>query len=222
MPNLDPKKPKADSVSAAQYSTQPEVRANNFPPPPTPTANYTVTPASARPSTFPQEYLARQQHYTPSSAASMAQATSPSLPLSDGQNPNSSSNKSNSDVPIDPSIAHSSPTYPGTPYSPYAQGHNIEQYPGHPPPNYHWPGYGHPHGLPYSGPGTNSTSGSPATTGPPRAGQVGLNQGPKYLCKLTLDSGLFVRSDSRRAATQASASQVRGDRANVQVWPRRM
>ena len=105
----------------------------------------------------------------------MAQATSPSLPLSDGQNQSSSSSKSNSDLPIDPSIAAQSPTYPG-PYSPYPpQGHDMNpQYPGHPPPGYpHWPGYGgHPHGMPYSSPSAPSAGGSPATTGPPRPGQV--------------------------------------------------
>lgn len=104
----------------------------------------------------------------------MAQATSPSLPLSDGQNQSHSSNKSNNDLPIDPSIAANSPTYPG-PYSPYPpQGHEMAQYQGHPPPGYpHWPGYaGHPHGMPYSSPGAPPPGGSPATTGPPRPGQV--------------------------------------------------
>ena len=104
----------------------------------------------------------------------MAQATSPSMPLSDGHHPSHSTSKSNTEVPIDPSIAASSPTYPG-PYSPYApQPHDMAQY-GHgpPPPNYHWPAHAYPpHGMPYSSPGTNSASGSPATTGPPRPGQV--------------------------------------------------
>lgn len=92
---------------------------------------------------------------------------------------NTPSIKSNPDVPIDPSIAQSSPTYPG-PYSPYApQGHEMAQYPGHPPQGYgHWPGqgYGHPHGMPggpYSSPGSGvSPGGAQATAGPPRPGQV--------------------------------------------------
>ena len=96
------------------------------------------------------------------------------MPLSDGQNQSHSSSKSNTELPIDPSIAAASPTYPG-PYSPYPpQGHDMAQYPGHPPAGYpHWPGYGaHPHGMPYSSPGAPSAGGSPATTGPPRPGQV--------------------------------------------------
>ena len=96
------------------------------------------------------------------------------MPLSAGQNQSHPSSESNKDPPIDPSIAASSPTYPG-PYSPYPpQGHEMGQYPGHPPPGYpHWPGYaGHPHGMPYSSPGAPSAGGSPATTGPPRPGQV--------------------------------------------------
>ncbi|MCJ1243229.1 hypothetical protein MMC30_000426 [Trapelia coarctata] len=111
----------------------------------------------------------------------MAQATSPSMSLHDGQHHshhNTPNIKSNPDVPIDPSIAASSPTYPG-PYSPYGapQGHDMAQYPGHPPQGYgHWPGqYGHPHGMPggpYSSPGTGvSPGGAPATSGPPRPGQ---------------------------------------------------
>jgi hypothetical protein len=115
----------------------------------------------------------------------MAQATSPSMSLHDGQHHshhNTPNIKSNPDVPIDPSIAASSPTYPG-PYSPYGapQGHDMAQYPGHPPQGYgHWPGqYGHPHGMPggpYSSPGTGvSPGGAPATSGPPRPGQVCLS-----------------------------------------------
>ncbi len=80
--------------------------------------------------------------------------------------------KPNPDVPIDPSIAASSPTYP--PYSPYAQQNHDMQYQGHPPPGYppHWPQQyaGHPHGLPngpYSSPGTAvSATGAVATAGP--------------------------------------------------------
>lgn len=85
--------------------------------------------------------------------------------------------KSNPEVPIDPSIAASSPTYP--PYSPYAQqGHDMSQYQGHPPPGYqHWPQQyaGHPHGLPngpYSSPGTAVSAAGAAATAGPRPGQV--------------------------------------------------
>ena len=85
--------------------------------------------------------------------------------------------KSNSDVPIDPSIAQSSPTYP--PYSPYAPNHDMSQYQGHPQGGYHpWPQQyaGHPHGMPggpYSSPGTAvSAGGVGATAGPRGPGQV--------------------------------------------------
>ncbi|MCJ1302563.1 hypothetical protein MMC08_005367 [Hypocenomyce scalaris] len=87
--------------------------------------------------------------------------------------------KSNPEVPIDPSIAASSPTYPG-PYSPYGpQGHDMSQYQGHPQqqmygrPDWQQQYAGHPHGLPgpYSSPGTAVSSGSSAATAGPRPGQ---------------------------------------------------
>ena len=86
------------------------------------------------------------------------------------------SSHSNADLPVDPSLAQSSPTYPG-PYSPYGPpgGHaDMSQYPGHPPGPYgHWPGYGHPHSMAYSSPGApGSAGGSPATAGPRTGGQV--------------------------------------------------
>lgn len=205
-------RPAADQTSAtaavatAQYTSQPEVRAApqytpqsesrtanisasntsqtdyglNHPPPPAPPAT--------RAAPYP-EYLTRQPqyHHGPNSqaggAAGMAQATSPSMTLQDGQQPdhrNPSHIKSDTDVPIDPSIAASSPTYP-PPYSPYnPQGHDMAQYQGHPPPQmYARPDWGHQypqhqHGLPgpYSSPATTVGSASPATTAGPRPGQV--------------------------------------------------
>ncbi|ERF69515.1 hypothetical protein EPUS_01844 [Endocarpon pusillum Z07020] len=115
----------------------------------------------------------------------MAQATSPSLSLQDGGPPHdhraANRMKSDSDVPIDPSIAQqTSPAYP-PPYSPYnAQGpHEMPHYPNQPPPGMYrpnppdWPPqYGHSHGMPgqYSA-GPNVNSASPATAGS-RSGQV--------------------------------------------------
>ncbi|KAL8723757.1 MAG: hypothetical protein Q9225_000052 [Loekoesia sp. 1 TL-2023] len=110
----------------------------------------------------------------------MAQTTSPSMSLHDGQQNNHHNPphvKSNTEVPIDPSIAASSPTYP--PYSPYAQqGHDMSQYQGHPPHGYHpgWPQQyaGHPHGLPggpYSSPGSAVSAGGAAATAGPRSSQ---------------------------------------------------
>ena len=176
----------ADPASAAQYSSQ-EDRPANFAPSGPPPADFNAaaaaaaaaaavsTPATARSSNFSPDYLARQQQpFAPGHPASMAQATSPSLPLSDGNQPSQSPTKSNPDVPIDPSIAAASPTYStGAPYSPYTpQGHDMAHYQGHPPQNYAGWAYPGPHGLPYHSPGASSAGGSPATTGPPRPGQV--------------------------------------------------
>lgn len=153
----------------------------------TPSSEYSVTPSSARPATLPQDYLARQQ-YAPQAnhagAGTMAQATSPSMSLQDGQqnNHHNPPHKSNPEVPIDPSIAQSSPTYP--PYSPYAPNHDMSQYQGHPQQGYHpWPqSYaGHPHGMPpgaYSSPGTAVSAAGAAATAGPRPGQVSLPRAP--------------------------------------------
>jgi transcription factor CON7 len=114
----------------------------------------------------------------------MAQATSSSTTLNDGKNDdhrNQSNIKSDADLPIDPSIAASSPTYP-PPYSPYnPQGHDMSQYQGHPPPQMYarpeW-SHGYPHQQhamqgPYSSPAPPTVgSASPATSAGPRPGQV--------------------------------------------------
>ncbi|PTU19335.1 hypothetical protein P175DRAFT_0510603 [Aspergillus ochraceoroseus IBT 24754] len=203
--------PAADQASAAataQYTPQPEVRPNpQYTPQPevrpaanissnnTPQSDYGLNqpPTAARSPAYP-EYLARppQYHHAPNTqaggAAGMAQATSPSMnTLTDGphnDHRNHHSNvKSDPDVPIDPSIAASSPTYP-PPYSPYQpQGHDMAQYQGHPPPpppqmyaRPEWShGYGqHQHGLPgpYNTPATTVGPASPAATAGPRPGQV--------------------------------------------------
>ncbi|KAL8699578.1 MAG: hypothetical protein Q9201_005925 [Fulgogasparrea decipioides] len=176
----------SDPASAAQYTPQQDVRPSNFANSATPTSEFGVNPSSARSANLNPDYLARQQyaqqqqHNSHASAASMAQATSPSMSLHDGQQNNHHNPphvKSNSEVPIDPSIAASSPTYP--PYSPYAhQGHDMAQYQGHPPHGYQgWPQQyaGHPsHGLPggpYSSPGSAVSAGGAVATAGPRTGQ---------------------------------------------------
>ncbi|EEH20638.2 hypothetical protein PABG_02869 [Paracoccidioides brasiliensis Pb03] len=170
-------------------STTPQPDYGLSPPGPTPPPQpQAPPPPAARPAPYP-EYLTRQPQYhhaphSQSGAPGMAQATSPSMPLNDGQQSGhrSPSNlKSDTAVPIDPSIAASSPSYP-PPYSPYTpQGHDMAQYQGHPPPQMYgrpdWPPhqYGqHPHGMPgtYSSPGTTVGSASPAATAGPRPGQV--------------------------------------------------
>lgn len=181
--------PQPDVRPAAQYTPQPEVRSANISSSNTPQSDYGLNPPAGRSQPYP-DYLARQPqyHHAPNTqaggAAGMAQATSPSMTLHDGQQNghHSQSNiKSDPDVPIDPSIAASSPNYP-PPYSPYQpQGHDMAQYQGHPPPPqmYARPdwshGYGqHQHGLPgpYSSPATTVGSASPAVTAGPRPGQV--------------------------------------------------
>lgn len=162
--------------------------------------------AAATRSPYP-DYLARppQYHHAPNtqpgSAAGMAQAASPSLTntLSPGDDGHSSDHHSQSNfnvmnstttynlksdpgVPIDPSIAASSPTYP-PPYSPYQpQGHDMTQYQGHPPPPqmYARPEWAHGyaqhghHGMPgpYTTPTTTVGSAFPAPVAGPRPGQV--------------------------------------------------
>ncbi|KAG2413663.1 hypothetical protein HFD88_002852 [Aspergillus terreus] len=179
-----------------QYTPQPDVRpAANISSSNTPQSDYGLSqPPAARSPAYP-EYLARppQYHHAPSTqpggAAGMAQATSPSMTTTlhhDGQHNghrNHSNVKSDAGVPIDPSIAASSPTYP-PPYSPYQpQGHEMAQYQGHPPPpppqmyaRPEWShGYGqHQHGLPgpYTTPATTVGPASPAATAGPRPGQV--------------------------------------------------
>ncbi|KAK2731844.1 hypothetical protein FQN57_003078 [Myotisia sp. PD_48] len=180
-----------------QYSAPPEPRSGGLPSTNTPQPDYSLhqaaashpppPPPAARPSPYP-DYLARppQYHHAPHTqaggAAGMAQATSPSTNPQDGQqndhhNDNHTAQvKSDSEVPIDPSIAAASPTYP-PPYSPYTpQSHELAQYQGHPSPMYarpDWPHqYGqHQPGIHYGSPASAVSSASPASAGP-RPGQT--------------------------------------------------
>lgn len=94
----------------------------------------------------------------------MAQTSSPSLHMPDGQQMNghaSHNNKSDGGVAIDPTIAQSSPTYPPPHnYSPYPpQQHEMPQYQAQPMPGYgrpEWAGQQYAQQMQYS---------SPATTG---------------------------------------------------------
>ncbi|KAI9789363.1 MAG: hypothetical protein M1833_002427 [Piccolia ochrophora] len=187
----------ADQASAAQYTPAQEVRPANFSASQTPTSEYGLNPSSARSTNFP-EYLTRPPYqdgtprYHPSgnnsgSSGGMAQASSPSMPLAAGQNHshhNTHSVKSDGDVPIDPSIAASSPTYPPPgQYSPYPPQHEMAQaYPGHPGagnmygrPEWGQYGQAQPHGLPpysaHTSPSTTVSSASSAATAGARPGQ---------------------------------------------------
>lgn len=135
----------ADPASAAQYQSGQDYKSSNFSSSATPNSDYGLPPQSARSGSFP-EYIQRsyadgQQRYNPASAqgghAGMAQTSSPSLSMPDGQQSNGHvvhHIKSDSEVPIDPSIAASSPTYPPqNQYSPYPPQHEMSHYPGQPP-----------------------------------------------------------------------------------------
>lgn len=133
-----------DPAAAAQYQAPQDYKPANFSSSATPNSEYGI-PQSARSGTFP-EYVQRgyadgQQHRYPASAtsghAAMAQTSSPSLSQTDGPRghvrDSSNSVRSNGEIPIDPSIAQSSPTYPPPQhYSPYPPQHEMQQYQGQP------------------------------------------------------------------------------------------
>jgi hypothetical protein len=152
----------------------------------------------------------------------MAHPTSPSamhLQRSSANSQNSRSNNSNSEVPIDPSIAQS-PTYP-------PQSH----YPGYSQPEMaHHPGYPGVYGRPEwaSGPYSPATPmghyGHPSSSGPPSGGlvspvQTSLIPGDvtcpvSFLLTDLLGSSscidrLFICTDPRRATAQAPAPPIR-------------
>jgi len=134
----------ADQASTVQYPAGQDYKPSNFSSSATPDSNYGL-PQSARSGSFP-EYIQRsyadgpQNRYpggTQGGHPGMAQTSSPSLSMPDGNQPNGHEPphniKSDGDVPIDPSIAQSSPTYPPPhSYSPYPPQQEMPQYPGHP------------------------------------------------------------------------------------------
>ncbi|KAK0711683.1 hypothetical protein B0H67DRAFT_492164 [Lasiosphaeris hirsuta] len=164
---------------APPYTTQQEVRSTNYSASATPTSDYNVYPSSARSSTFP-EHIQRSYHPAASthsgSSGGMAQTpTSPSVPLSDGRNHHHPQQvKSDSEVPIDPSIAAPSPTYAHGQYSPYAAPPQdmSHAYPGHPgsaglyaQPRPDWSGYGQTPGGPIT-PGHHVFPQTPTSAAP--------------------------------------------------------
>ncbi|KAI8634904.1 hypothetical protein F5Y19DRAFT_469955 [Xylariaceae sp. FL1651] len=178
----------ADHASAAQYPSNQEARPASYSTSATPTSEYGAYPQSARStSSFPEHSL-RQYHPASNhsgSSGGMAQQTptSPSMPLQDGRNHQSQQSqqvKSDSDVPIDPSIAQPSPTYAHGQYSPYApppqdMSHNYPQ--GAPAglyaqPRPDWGNYAHPagqmphpHSVPYAHTPTSAPPGRPTQYG---------------------------------------------------------
>lgn len=177
-----------DHPTAAAYTGQQEVRANSYSTSATPTSEYSVYPTSSRSSTFP-DHIPRPPYHAagnpPGSSGGMAQPpTSPSpVPLPDGRSHQSPHQvKSDSDVPIDPSIATASPTYSHGNYSPYAPPpqdipHGY-QHPGGPnmyaQPRPDWGGYNQQPGPPIT-PGHHVFPQSPASAAQPRPNQVGLD-----------------------------------------------
>ncbi|KAI1200408.1 hypothetical protein F5X97DRAFT_340513 [Nemania serpens] len=175
----------ADHASAAQYPNNQEARPASYSASATPNSEYSNYPQSARStSSFPEHSL-RQYHPASNhngSSGGMAQqtTTSPSMPMQDGRNHQPQQVKSDSDVPIDPTIAAPSPTYPHGQYSPYApppqdMAHSYPQ--GAPAgmytqPRPDWANYAHPaagqmphHPVPYSHPPTSAPPGRPAQYG---------------------------------------------------------
>jgi hypothetical protein len=176
----------ADQASAAQYPPGQDPRAANFSSSATPTSEYGIPPSSARSGSFP-DYIQRQ-HYTPAgqgaTAGGMAQATSPSQPLQDGQasNENGSNIRSDAEVPIDPSIAAASPTYPPQQhqYSPYQPQHDMSHYPAAHPGVYGRPDWA---GGQYQTPPQHMPHyGHPSSTGPPTPAMVSPVQRPPTVC----------------------------------------
>ena len=168
--------------SAVQYQHGQDYKPSNFSSSATPESSYGL-PQSARSGSFPdyipqRSYPDSQQNRYPAGAQSgMAQTSSPSL---DGPQPNglAANLKSDAEVPIDPSIAQSSPSYPPNPnYSPYPPQHEMQQYPGQPMTPYgrpEWPGqyqqspiYGH---SPATSAGGTPGMGSHAIARPPQVG----------------------------------------------------
>jgi hypothetical protein len=138
-----------DQTSAVQYPAGQDYKpSNNFSSSNTPDSSYAIQPQTARSGSFP-EYIqrgyaegqpARYQSSAQGNHAAMAQTSSPSLSIPDGQQPtgNASQHNKNSDgdVPIDPSIAQSSPSYPPpqhySPYPPQQQQEMQQGYAAHP------------------------------------------------------------------------------------------
>ncbi|RMY31733.1 hypothetical protein D0866_07096 [Hortaea werneckii] len=163
----------ADQASAVQYTPGQDYKSSTFSSSATPNSEYALPPQSARSSSgafpdyvrsaYPDSAAGRYQAPAHSGNA-MAHTSSPSISMPpDGQQSNGQPNNnrnSDGDVPIDPSIAQSSPTYPPTQhYSPYPPQHEMPQYPGQPMTQNRpeWAGY-------YQQP-PMSYSHSPATTG---------------------------------------------------------
>ncbi|CAJ2506951.1 Uu.00g081370.m01.CDS01 [Anthostomella pinea] len=181
----------ADHASAATYPSNQEARPAGYSSSATPTSEYGAYPQSARSSTSSfQEHSIRHQYHPASnhsgSSGGMAQQTptSPSMPLQDGRTHQSEQVKSDSDVPIDPSIAAPSPSaYSAhSQYSPYgaAPPQDMAHYPPsagsmYAQPRPDWSNYGHPGGQmphPHQVPFPHTPTSAPPGRPPQYGGQV--------------------------------------------------
>ncbi|KAK3937614.1 putative transcriptional regulator [Diplogelasinospora grovesii] len=174
-----------DHASAAPYASQQEVRSSNYSSSATPTSDYSVYPPSARSGSFPEhvrQYHPATNHSVGSGGMAQTPTSPSSVPLHDGRNHHSSAQpiKSDSDVPIDPSIAASSPTYPHGQYSPAPYAPPPQDMPHgyqHPAsssmyaqPRPDWTGYSQ-HGGPIN-PGHHVFPQTPTSAAPQRPNQV--------------------------------------------------
>ena len=212
----------ADTASATRYTSQPEVRPSTH----TTTSEYGAHPASARSGSV-SEHITR---------GGMAQPTSPSLPLQDSRpNHHNPQIKSDQDVPIDPSIAASSPAYPPQhgQYSPYPPQEQMQHgYPSHPggamyaQPRPDWAGYGgHPQhgGMPgYAVTGAQTpTSAAPAGA---RPGQVGSSNSDQDSTSATAERRAWNHPQNRRPSyisipiTQGNSTRGEQDHPIAFAW----
>lgn len=164
----------AEHASAAQYPGK-----QDYPTSVTPTSEYSVYPPSARSGSFSADHIQRSYH--PSSSASSGgmaqQQNSPSMPQHNGPSHQAHPVNSDNDVPIDPSIAAPSPTYPYGQHSPYApnpdMSHGYSHQSGgmYAQPRPDWAGYSQ-HGAPPLTPGHPVYAQSPASAPQQRPSQV--------------------------------------------------
>ncbi|TQV91857.1 hypothetical protein V2A60_006035 [Cordyceps javanica] len=172
----------SEASSAEHASAQP------YPPPPkdaaypasaTPASEYGVYPPPARSTSAYPDHV--QRSYNPASspsAGSMAQQNSPSLPQSDGRSHQTPIVNSDTQVPIDPSIAQPSPTYPYGQHSPYAPNPDMTHSYSHPNSNMYaqprpeWGGYATQHGAAPLTPNHAVYGQSPASAPQQRPSQV--------------------------------------------------
>ncbi|KAL7935700.1 hypothetical protein V8C35DRAFT_278700 [Trichoderma chlorosporum] len=164
----------AEHASAAQYPGK-----QDYPTSVTPTSEYSVYPPSARSGSFSADHIQRSYH--PSSSASSGgmaqQQNSPSMPQHNGPSHQAHPVNSDNDVPIDPSIAAPSPTYPYGQHSPYAPNPDMSHGYSHPSggmyaqPRPDWAGYSQ-HGAPPLTPGHPVYAQSPASAPQQRPSQV--------------------------------------------------